>query len=82
MPRAVVPVTAMAAVATRPWLWPAVIRLVPSRWWRRWPPLPLPPSDYLRFRIQTMYGERGAPIDKEDLIAYLEWCRRVAPRAR
>ena len=82
MPRATVAPTAIAAVATRPWLWPAVIRLVPRHWWRRWPPLPLPPADYLRFRTQTMYGDQGARLDREDLIAYLQWCRRMAPRAR
>jgi len=82
MPRATISVTAVAAVAARPWLWPVVIRLVPSRWWRRWPPLPLPPANYLRFRAQTMYGDGGGPLDKEDLIAYLQWCRRMGRRAR
>jgi hypothetical protein len=80
--RGMVSVTAIAAVARRPWLWPALIRLVPTRWWRRWPPLPLPPADYLRFRTQTMYGDQGGPLEPEDLIAYLQWCRRMGARAR
>jgi hypothetical protein len=82
MPRPMVPATALAAVATRPWLWPAVIRFIPPRWWRRWPPLPLPPADYVRFRMQTMYGDQGCPLGRDELIAYLQWCRRMGPRAR
>ena len=73
--------TAVAAVAARPRLWPVVIRLVPSRWWRRWPPLPLPPANYLRFRAQTMYGDGGGPLDKEDLIAYLQSVQASVPPA-
>jgi hypothetical protein len=82
MPKTTVPLRAIAAVAARPRLWPALARLVPSRWWRRWPPVPLPPADYLRFRTQTMYGDLGGPLDAGDLIAYLEWCRRMGRRAR
>jgi hypothetical protein len=82
VPRSRVPLRAIAAVAARPRLWPALVRLVPNRWWRRWPPLPFPPADYLRFRTQTMYGDLGGPLDAGDLIAYLEWCRRMGPRAR
>lgn len=51
------PVRSLAgALVRRPTLWPAALRLVPPRWWRRWPPLPLPPASYLRFRMETMYG--------------------------
>lgn len=77
-----IPVSAVAAVAIRPRLWPALFRLVPNRWWRRWPPLPMPTAEYIRFRTQTMYGDHGGPLDRADLIAYLEWCRRMGPRAR
>jgi hypothetical protein len=44
--------------------------------------MPFPPADYMRFRTQTMYGDLGGPLEAEDLIAYLEWCRRMGPRAR
>jgi hypothetical protein len=43
-------------------------------WWRRPPYLPLPDPDYVRFRIQTAYGNHGTPAG-DDLVAYLNWCR-------
>jgi hypothetical protein len=69
------------AVLVRPSLWPAVARLAPPGWWRHWPPRPWPPADYIRFRTQTMYGDNGSP-HAEELVAYLEWCRRMGRRAR
>ncbi|HUJ66044.1 MAG TPA: hypothetical protein VLX59_10930 [Acidimicrobiales bacterium] len=72
----------IAVVIARPWLWPVLIRLVPRRWWRRWPPLPLPPPEYIRFRTETMYGDPDGLLDGADLIAYLQWCRRMGSRAR
>lgn len=74
------------ALARRPDLWPAVARLIPPSWWRRFPPRPWPPADYIRFRVQTMYGSPPAKsaggLDADGLIAYLEWCRRMHQRAR
>jgi hypothetical protein len=69
------------AVMARPRLWRSAARLARPGWWRHWPPSPLPPTDYLRFRTQTMYGDKGQ-IDAADLVAYLEWCRRMGTRAR
>lgn len=70
-------VSALLGVLVRhPQLLPAALRFVPPRWWRQWPPLPLPSSDYARFRMQTMYGS-DRNIDPDDLIRYLEWCRRM-----
>lgn len=72
---------AAALVVTRhPALWLTAVRvalrLAPSRWWSRWPFLPLPDAGYLRFRLVTAYGGDGsAPIDPDDLLAYLRWCR-------
>lgn len=68
------------AVAGRPDLWPvaAIVarRLAPRRWWRRWPPLPLPDGSYWRFRMTTAYGGEGeAGADPVDVVEYLEWCR-------
>lgn len=71
-----------AALVARPWLWPTALRLVPERWWRRWPPLPVPPASYARFRTETMYGPGGGPLNADDLIAYLKWCRRIRRRSR
>ncbi|HLI23540.1 MAG TPA: hypothetical protein VKU91_01190 [Acidimicrobiales bacterium] len=72
---------ALAAVACRPRLWATAVRvgatMVPPRWWRRWPPLPVPPPAYMRFRREAMYGDGEAPVGGDDLVAYLEWCRRL-----
>lgn len=48
--------------------------MAPLGWWRRPPYLPLPDRAYLRFRLETQYGEGGAPRPG-DLVTYLDWCR-------
>ena len=72
---------AALALLKRPDLWPAALRLVPPGWWRRWPPLPLPPEGYRRFRTETMYGADGR-LEPDDLVLYLQWCRAMHRRAR
>jgi hypothetical protein len=66
-------------VLARPSLWWTAVqqafRLSRARWWTRAPFLPLPDPDYLRFRFETQYGDRGRP-DPHDLVDYLRWCRR------
>ena len=71
---------AAGAVVRRPGLWGVAVRqclrmAVPG-WWRRWPPLPLPAPDYVRFRLQTAFGDRSEGPSPADVVAYLEWCRR------
>ena len=65
-------------VLGRPELWVTAVtqvrRLAPTRWWRRWPFLPLPDPGYLRFRLETQYGNDGVP-DPADVVTYLHWCR-------
>lgn len=68
------------AVIRRPHLWPTAIgqmwRLRRRRWWRRPPFLPVPDSDYWRFRMITQYGGDGTgPASADDVVAYLEWVR-------
>lgn len=69
---------AALAVVVRPGLWGVAVRqtlrLAVPGWWRRWPPLPVPDPDYLRFRFQTAFGT-GEPA-AADVVAYLKWCRR------
>ncbi|WP_419945888.1 hypothetical protein [Candidatus Poriferisodalis sp.] len=37
----------------------------------------MPPRDYLRFRQVTAVGDDGSsPTESDDLIQWLEWCRR------
>lgn len=73
------------AVLRHPGLWSTALvqmfRLAAPGWWRRRPFLPLPSPGYLHLRVTTMYGGDGtAPIDPEDLIRWLRWCRANARR--
>lgn len=67
-------------VAARPGLWVTALRqyrrMVPRHWWRVRPFLPVPDRDYLRFRMQTAYGDAEAMPEGADLVTYLRWCRR------
>jgi hypothetical protein len=71
---------AARAVAGRPDLWVTAAgtarRLAPRRWWTRFPPWPVPDRRYLGFRMETAYGDPDAVPPPEDVVAYLEWCRR------
>jgi len=70
---------AIVAVASRPGLWATALRqlrrLVPPRWWRRAPHLPVPDAAYLRFRLVTAYGGNGGSPSPRDVVTYLHWCR-------
>ncbi|MEY2457389.1 MAG: hypothetical protein QOK06_2483, partial [Acidimicrobiaceae bacterium] len=39
------------------------------------PFLPLPDREYLRFRLQTQYGDPDRVPEPADLVTYLHWCR-------
>ncbi|MGH9272384.1 MAG: hypothetical protein ACRDZ2_14040 [Ilumatobacteraceae bacterium] len=69
----------VGAIAVRPRLWPTAVRqwrrLTPPGWWRRWPYLPVPSPDYLRFRRLTQYGDSDAAVSEADVVNYLRWCR-------
>ncbi len=66
-------------VAMRPRLWFTALRQfragVPLRWWARRPFLPLPPADYVRFRLITQYGSADHRIEAVDVLNYLSWCK-------
>jgi hypothetical protein len=70
---------AVGAVLRRPVLWwtglRQLFRLARPGWWHRWPPLPLPTEDYLRFRLVTAYGRSDVAPSPDDVVAYLRWCR-------
>jgi hypothetical protein len=74
-------VRVIVSVVARPGLWATALREVAvlSRpgWWRRWPPLPLPPPAYLRFRLVTAYGDPDRAPDAADVVAWLRWCQRM-----
>jgi len=68
------------AVARHPSVWSTALRqwqrTVPGDWWRRRPFLPVPPAEYLRFRLLTQYGDNGHPPAPGDVLNYLRWCRQ------
>jgi len=70
---------AIRGVARHPSLWGTALvqafRLAPRGWWRRRPFLPLPDPAYLRFRLQTAYGDPDREPEPHDLVTYLHWCR-------
>ena len=73
----------VAAILARPALWPTALvqlhRLAGPGWWRRPPFLPVPPHDYMEFRLVTQYGGKylaeGGRVVPEDVVDYLRWCR-------
>lgn len=71
------------ALMRRPGLWGEALRaafaFAPTSWWRHAPFLPVPPREYLRWRIATAYGDPDAAVVPEDLIRFLDW-RRVQRR--
>jgi hypothetical protein len=84
--RGEVPRGAVTAVVSRPGLWwTAVIQvavLTRPGWWKRWPPIPRPDPGYLRFRLETAYGDPEAEIAASDVVEYLAWCREARLAAR
>jgi hypothetical protein len=74
--------SAAAAVAARPRLWPTAVaqvrRLAPQRWWSRRPFLPVPDRAWLRFRMETQYGDPAHRPEPDDVVAWLEWARASA----
>jgi len=49
-----------------------------SRDWYREPPyLPLPPREYLRWRMFTAYGDEAAVPPVEDVVRFARWRREV-----
>lgn len=70
----------VGAVARRPRLWLAALStarsMVPARWWRRAPFLPVPDRQWLRFRLVTAYGGDGSePMKVDDVITFIDWRR-------
>jgi len=77
-------VHALRVLLPRPRLWLTALRqarrFAPDGWLRRAPFLPLPDRELLAFRATTQYGDPDHPVDGDDLVAWLEWCRAEARR--
>ena len=43
------------------------------RWYKRFPFLPLPARDYVRWRMVTAYGDGATIPPAEDVIRYARW---------
>ena len=46
-------------------------------WWRRPPFLPLPPRDYMRWRMFTAYGDEDAIPPADDVVNFARWRRET-----
>jgi hypothetical protein len=73
-------------VVVRPRLWAIAVAqvwvLARPGWWRRFPPLPVPDPAYLRFRLQTAYGDDDHDPEPGDVLTYLRWCRAFRSAVR
>ena len=76
----------LPAVIAHPSVWwaaiAAVTRLSRRGWWWRPPFLPVPGEAYWAFRLVTAFGGTAetAVMRGDDVVAYLQWCRRTRPR--
>lgn len=52
------------------------------RWYLRPPFLPLPPRSYLRWRMETAYGDPEATPPPEELARFLRWGTEIRKRMR
>ena len=77
---------AAGAVVREPGLWGTALvefrRMIPDGWWRRRPFLPVPDPAMLAFRATTQYGDPTHPLEPDDLIAWLSWCKAENRRRR
>ncbi|MFP4623432.1 MAG: hypothetical protein ACLFRX_04565 [Gemmatimonadota bacterium] len=46
-------------------------------WWKRPPFLPVPPREYLEWRMHTAYGEGGRSPAPVELRRYLRWANHM-----
>ena len=72
--------TLAARASVRPALAIALVRVTwrfrHRHWYRRFPLLPLPAPDYLRWRMYTAYGDEGAVPPADDVERYARWAVR------
>ena len=55
----------------------AAWRFRARRWWARPPFLPVPPREYLAWRMHTAYGDQGRVPTPEEVGRYLRWANRM-----
>lgn len=71
----------MRLAARRPLLIPGMIGAAWAfrrrAWWRRPPFLPLPSTRYLRWRMETAYGDADRVPSDDELSRYLRWASEM-----
>ncbi|MBR9989574.1 MAG: hypothetical protein KFH98_07455 [Gemmatimonadetes bacterium] len=60
-----------------PLLLGAAWRFRARHWYRRAPFLPLPPPDYVEWRLRTAYGDVTEAPPAAELVRYLRWTKRM-----
>lgn len=45
-------------------------------WYRRFPFLPLPARDYLKWRMYTAYGDENIVPSADDIVRYSRWAAK------
>ncbi len=75
-----------AAALRRPRLIPDLLRAAwafrSRRWYRRPPFLPLPSRAYMRWRLETAYGDPAAEPPLDELERFLRWGTAMRRRSR
>lgn len=65
----------------KPWRIPALLGLAWSfrarGWYRRPPFLPMPPESYMRWRMDTAYGDPEAKPPADEFERYVVWAARM-----
>jgi hypothetical protein len=73
-----------ALAARRPRLVPTLLaaawKFRARDWYRRPPFLPLPPADYVAWRLYTAFGSETALPEERQLAAYLRWAAAFGKR--
>jgi len=58
-------------------LWRLLWSMRARGWWRRAPFLPLPPAEYVRWRMLTAYGDEHAVPPVDDVVRFARWRRET-----
>ena len=74
--------TLAARAAVRPRLAADLLRVAwrfrARGWYRRFPLLPLPPREYVEWRMHTAYGDHHAVPPARDVVRYARWVGRTS----